>query len=119
MCNMAKQVQTRLVDDTDGSEAAETVAFQLDGKSWELDLSKKNAKKLRKALEPFVAAARRAGRGSRVRQRGSGGASHTASERDRNAAIREWARRKGHQVANRGRIPASVIEAYEKQAGRS
>ena len=77
----------------------------------------KNAKKLREALEPFVAAARRAGRGSRVRQRGSGGASRTASERGRNAAIREWARGKGHQVADRGRIPASVIEAYEKQAG--
>ena len=90
---MAKQVQTRLIDDLDGSEAAETVLLGLDGKAFELDLSEKNAKKLRKALEPFLAAARRSGGGSRGRQRGSGGASRSTSDRDRNTAIREWARR--------------------------
>ena len=61
---MAKQVQTRLVDDLDGSEAAETVLLGLDGKAFELDLSEKNAKKLRKALEPFLVAARRSGGGT-------------------------------------------------------
>ena len=60
---------------------------------------------------------RRFGRGSVGRPRGIGGASRSASDRDRNAAIREWARQEGHQVADRGPIPASVIEAYEKQAG--
>jgi hypothetical protein len=54
MCSMAKQVQTRLVDDLDGSEAAETVLLGLDGKAFELDLSEKNAKKLRKALGAFL-----------------------------------------------------------------
>ena len=29
----------------------------------------------------------------------------------------EWARQDGHKVANRGRIAANVIEAYEKAAG--
>ena len=28
--------------------------------------------------------------------------------------IREWARENGHAVSDRGRIAASVIEAYEK-----
>jgi hypothetical protein len=117
MCSMAKQVQTRLVDDLDGSEAAETVLLGLDGKAFELDLSEKNAKKLRKALEPFLAGARRSGGGSRGRQRGGGSASRSTSDRDRNTAIRDWARQNGRQVADRGRIPASVIEAYDKQAG--
>jgi hypothetical protein len=31
--------------------------------------------------------------------------------------IREWARQHGHKVADRGRIAAKVIEAYEKAAG--
>nr|WP_308208668.1 histone-like nucleoid-structuring protein Lsr2 [Actinosynnema pretiosum] len=29
------------------------------------------------------------------------------------AAVREWARANGRQVADRGRIPADVVEAYE------
>jgi hypothetical protein len=114
---VAQRIQVTLVDDVDGSEAAETVSFSFEGKAYELDLSEKNANKLRKALEPFVAAARRSGGGGRRRQRGSSGASRGGSDRERTAAIRKWAREHGHQVADRGRIPSSVIEAYEKQAG--
>jgi hypothetical protein len=108
---VAQRIEVTLVDDVDGSEAAETVSFSFEGKAYELDLSEKNAKKLRKALEPFVAAARRG------RQRGSSGSSRAGADRERTAAIRTWAREHGHQVADRGRIPSSVIEAYEKQGG--
>ena len=45
---MAQKVQVLLVDDLDGSEATETVAFGLDGASYEIDLSSGNAGKLRK-----------------------------------------------------------------------
>ena len=111
---MAQQVQVRLVDDIDGLDAAETISLGLDGKSYQLDLSEKNAKKLRKAMEPFVAAARRARGAGRGRSRRS--SASPATTRDRTAAIREWARENGHQVADRGRIPASVIAAYEQTA---
>ena len=47
---MAQKVQVLLVDDLDGSEATETVAFGLDGASYEIDLSSGNAGKLRKEL---------------------------------------------------------------------
>ncbi len=114
---MAQHIQVTLVDDVDGSEAAETVSFSFEGKAYELDLSEKNAKKLRKALEPFVAAARRSGGGGRRRQRGSSGTPRGGGDRERTATIRKWAREHGHQVADRGRIPSSVIEAYEKQPG--
>jgi hypothetical protein len=40
-----------------------------------------------------------------------------ATDRERSAAIREWARQHGFEVADRGRIPANVIEAYEKDGG--
>jgi hypothetical protein len=58
---MSRVTEVRLVDDIDGSKAAETVSFGLDRRMYELDLSEKNAGKLRDALAPFVASARRAG----------------------------------------------------------
>lgn len=54
---MAKKVTVTLVDDFDGSGAAdETVEFGLDGVTYEIDLSTKNATKLRGDLKQWVAA---------------------------------------------------------------
>ena len=64
---MARQVITSFTDDLDGSEASGTVAFALNGREYEIDLSSDNAQKLKAVLEPFVTAARRAG--GRVRAR--------------------------------------------------
>jgi hypothetical protein len=55
---VAKQTQWALVDDLDGSPAATTVEFGLDGQSYAIDLSAENVAKLRAALAEFVAAAR-------------------------------------------------------------
>ncbi|HEX9518715.1 MAG TPA: histone-like nucleoid-structuring protein Lsr2, partial [Streptosporangiaceae bacterium] len=33
--------------------------------------------------------------------------------RERNSEIREWARKRGQDVSDRGRIPDSVIASYE------
>ena len=57
--NMAQQTTVTLTDDLDGGKAAETVTFGLDGRVYEIDLSKKNAAALRKALGEFTASARR------------------------------------------------------------
>jgi hypothetical protein len=113
---MARITQVRLLDDLDGSEAAATVSFALDGRQYQLDLSEKNAGRLRDALAPFVASARRGG-GRRASGGGPKMSQRPATDRERTAAIREWARQHGHQVADRGRIPSTVIEAYEKDAG--
>jgi hypothetical protein len=113
---MAKITQVQLIDDLDGSQASDTVSFSLDGRGYALDLSEKNAAKLRDALAPFVASARRHG----ARRRSSGSPKMTqrpATDRERTTAIREWAREHGHKVADRGRIPVTVIQAYEKAAG--
>jgi hypothetical protein len=106
---MAKKVQVTLVDDIDGSEAVETVGFALDGSSYEIDLSKANARKLRDALSTYVAHSRKAGR---ARPAGRAARATTRSDREQVQAIREWARRNGHKVSDRGRVPAVVIEAY-------
>jgi hypothetical protein len=108
---MAQKIQVILVDDLDGGEAEETVSFALDGVSYEIDLSAKNAKKLRDVLAPYVGEARKARGGRRrsasptSRRRGSGGTS--ASD------IREWARENGYEVSERGRVSEEVRSAYE------
>ena len=54
---MATLVIETLVDDLDGSEAAETVSFSLDGVNLEIDLSADNASRLRDKLAKFIAVA--------------------------------------------------------------
>jgi len=104
---MAQKVQVTLVDDLDGSAAEETVSFALDGVGYEIDLSARNAKKLRDAFALYVGSARKAGRRSRsvARQRRSAGG--------RTADIRAWARANRIAVNDRGRIAADVIAKYE------
>ena len=107
---MAQKVTVLLVDDIDGGPADETVSFSLDGVSYEIDLSSKNAASFRDSLAQYVGTARRAG------GRGSGRTSgrRRAAGDNRTAQIREWARTSGHKVNERGRIPATIIEAYDK-----
>ena len=106
---MAKRVQVVLEDDIDGSPADETVSFALDGVSYEIDLSAGNAGKLRDQLAPWVGAAQRTGGRKAIGKRpGSVGARRGVG------AIREWARANGHQVSDRGRVPAAVQAAYDK-----
>ena len=53
---VAKQIIHKLVDDLDGGDADETVKFALDGIQFEIDLSEKNADKLRDLFARYVAA---------------------------------------------------------------
>lgn len=107
---MAKEVITKLIDDLDNTEAAETVTFGLDGVSYEVDLSNKNSAKLRTALEQYIAAGTRVGK---VKRNGSRPPQNTA-DRERSRAIREWARRQGKDVSDRGRIPEEIVLEYDR-----
>src|SRR5215216_3877874 len=62
--DVARATIEKLIDDLNGGAAAETVSFALDGTAYEIDLSKKNAAGLRKALDRYISAARPQG-GSR------------------------------------------------------
>jgi nucleoid-associated protein Lsr2 len=107
---MAQKVISQLVDDLDGADLGdkgETVNFALDGRSYEIDLSGKNAKALRDALAKYIAAGRRASGGRRTR-RGSGGSSDAKQ-------VRDWAKSQGMEVPDRGRIPANIREAYDNR----
>jgi hypothetical protein len=109
---MATETITRLVDDLDGSEAQRTVTFAWDGRSYEVDLSKKNAAAFEKTMKPYLAAARRA-QATTARSSGRGRSAVSGARRRDLPAIREWARAHGHTVSDRGRISASIVKAYE------
>ena len=115
---MAKRVLYELVDDIDGKPADETVRFALDGVQYEIDLSTKNAARLRSAIAPFVAAGSRVGHG-RVTASGHGRTRQSSgSDRDRNRAIRDWAATRGIEIAGRGRIKRDVLDSYLAATGR-
>jgi len=100
---MASKTITTLVDDLDGSKAEETLAFALDGASYEIDLSKEHAEALREALDPYIASAREAKRRA---------AGKTTFDGVDSQAVRAWARSNGVTVSARGRIPASVVARF-------
>lgn len=107
---MAQRVIRTLVDDLDGtSEATQTVHFALDGVEYEIDLSDDNAESLRDALGAYIEASRRTG-GRRTM-----GTRNPAKPKTgpKISDVREWAAANGHQVADRGRIPAAVLKEYQ------
>lgn len=112
---MAQKVLVQLVDDLDGTSSNDiaTVTFGLDGVSYEIDLNEGNATNLRDHLSEFIASARRTG--GRVKRGGGAvaGSSGSGRNREQTQAIREWAKKNGHEVSDRGRIPAAVISAFE------
>lgn len=111
---MAQNVKIILEDDLDGGPADETVRFGLDGGLFEIDLSSENARRLREAVRPFAAKARRV-QGS---QRGVGrpaGSRNTQVKRNPEVAkIRKWAQENGYNVSSRGRIHQEIRDAYYK-----
>ncbi|MCB7136878.1 histone-like nucleoid-structuring protein Lsr2 [Cellulosimicrobium marinum] len=106
---MAQKVQVILVDDLDGGAADETVTFALDGVSYEIDLSAKNAQELRDAFASWVGNARKVSSRSTSRPARRGRSSGAADA----TKIREWARENGFQVNDRGRISQEVQKAYD------
>ncbi|MFB8386876.1 Lsr2 family protein [Microbacterium sp. NPDC055910] len=115
---MARRIVHQLVDDLDGTVLevgeGETVLFSLDGVAYEIDVSAENARSLRDSLERFVAAGRRisASRGTTTT---GGNATRTRRRSGQSdySGIRAWAKDNGFRISDRGRVPASVIEAYE------
>jgi nucleoid-associated protein Lsr2 len=119
--DVAREVTEKLIDDLEGSEASETVSFALDGASYEIDLSKRNAAAFRKALGRYVSAGRRQGGSSRAGRRRGAKATGKGEKPKRDfdlAQLREWAGANRVSVPSRGRIPQAVIEEYKAAGGR-
>ncbi|MHA6757027.1 histone-like nucleoid-structuring protein Lsr2 [Streptacidiphilus sp. PAMC 29251] len=107
---MAQKVSVTLEDDIDGSEAVETIVFALNGQSYEIDLSEKNAGKFRNALQPFVEAGRKqsAKRGTVLKR-----TAPVTGDRPDPSLVRAWALAQGLEVSARGRVPSEIVEKYQ------
>ncbi|MFZ8756954.1 histone-like nucleoid-structuring protein Lsr2 [Microbacterium sp. HMH0099] len=110
---MAIKHIAQITDDLDGTvlEQGEgkQITFSVDGRAYEIDLSESNADSFYKALAPYIDAARVT---SHSNSRGGRQPSRAKSDVDL-AAVREWARANGHTVSDRGRVPATIVEAYK------
>lgn len=116
---MATKMTKTLIDDLDGAEASETVRFTIGGKSYEIDLSVKNAKQLDKLLDPYKArrAGGRASARPKARASRASGASLTGAARGKTLfsgldtqqkdAFRRWAK-----MPNARRISDERVQAW-------
>jgi hypothetical protein len=112
---VAQQTILELVDDLDGGQADETVAFALDGVEFVIDLSAANAARLRDTLAEFVGHARRTGgRAARSRARNGANGSNGANGKPDVQAVRAWARSQGETVAERGRVPQTLLTRFQE-----
>jgi hypothetical protein len=115
---MVQKHIVQLEDDIDGGAATETVTFALDGSAYEIDLSAKNAAKLRDVLAVYVAHGRRTTRPGVRASTGRRSGRPARADREQTQAIREWARKNGHKIGDKGRIPGHIMEAFEARAGK-
>jgi Lsr2 len=106
---MAQRMQVIFEDDLDGSEAQGTVSFGFVGTSYEIDLSKKNAARLARIFEPFIASGRRVSARSSTRSGNPSSRSSGPSWQE----VRAWAKTEGIEVASKGRVPAELIVRFQ------
>jgi hypothetical protein len=90
-------------------EGNETVSFSVDGTAYEIDVCSAHAKEVHDVFGGYMEHARRAVGGARRRT----GKARSGPGRERSSEIRQWARERGDKVSERGRIPASIIQAYD------
>lgn len=101
-----KKVTVQIVDDLSGSVISEgdgrSISFSFDDESFEIDLSNEHIEQFRDLLAPYITASRQVGKKRRT----------ALAKSPELQIIRDWARSNGIQVSDRGRIAASVREAY-------
>jgi hypothetical protein len=116
---MAKSVV--YLDDLNGDAGAETVAFAIDGTSYEVDLADANSTRLRMLLAEFVAVARvvekNPGQGARNSRKAGGPGAYGFHP----ATVREWWKdneeEAGRPFAQKGVVPRRIVEKWDA-AGR-
>jgi hypothetical protein len=111
--NVAQRVEVTLLDDLDLAEGREveavrTFGFELDGAAYEIDLNAEHEKQILTAMSPYVQNARL------VKRPGKAG-TRPRSGRRRASEIRAWARDRGMQLNDRGRIPRDIEAQYDRE----
>ena len=114
-----EEVNVHLIDDLDGGRATETIGFALEGANYEIDLSKRNADKLRRVLRPYIESGRKVRRGAERESARKTRSSTTGHSEDYDRAeVRTWAKAHRIKVAPRGRISNEVVERWRQSNGK-
>ncbi|MFC5011910.1 histone-like nucleoid-structuring protein Lsr2 [Nocardioides plantarum] len=110
MC-MAQNTTITYVSDLSGKEIVDsdqpTVSFGWDGTDYTIDLTAGEAEKFYNSLEKYLSVATKVTKSSTGKKKAPSGSGPSAAE------VRAWAQSNGHDVPERGRIPAAVREAYD------
>ena len=105
---MARVTITQYICDLTGQPVEEdehvAIEFTVNGITYTLDTDKDGAAKFDEAMKPYTEVARTVKAPRRPRKSGNA---------ERTRTIREWALSQGIGVADRGRIPATIVEQYE------
>lgn len=116
---MGKRVTVTLFDDMEPDlDAAEHLTFAFEGNHYEIDLSTKNANRLRKEMDAWIKHATRVAapstRKPRTASTGSRGNTFSGGEPGLPLAeIRKWAIANGHTVSTKGRVSAEIVRAWK------
>lgn len=101
-------------------EPIKTVRFGIDGDQLEIDLCDPQERELRDLLQRYADAGRKVSptnvNGTEKSKRGEA-SRKVREQREKLAAVRDFARKNGWKVSDRGRLPAEVVEAFEKVNG--
>jgi hypothetical protein len=114
---MAKKTIEIITSDLSGEELergkGRTILFSVDDSAYSIDLTDAEAEEFRTTLSKYTnVASRRSSRPAQSRKTpGSSGSGRTTEEL---AHIRAWAKENGHQVSERGRIKAEILEAFDQ-----
>lgn len=109
---MAQRVRTILISDLSGDEVesgGESIPFSYKGVDYTVDLTAKEAKGFDKAIAMYIEHASKGAR-SRPGRPSSGSGTHHA---ERIGNMKKWAADQGIDYPKRGRLPKSLIEAYD------
>lgn len=111
---MAEKIKRWLIDDMEDSEveADQTVQFGLDGTTYEIDLSSKNATRLRTDMQKYIDHARVLGRVKPEKPK----APPATMAVEQSKAARDWLRNNGYpNLSEKGRIPRDAMAFYNNQ----
>jgi hypothetical protein len=109
---MAQRVKTILISDLSGDEVesgGESISFGYRGSDYTIDLTAKEAAGFDKAMGMYVEHAQKASRSSRPSRSSAGG----QNQRARVQNMKKWAAEQGMDYPKRGRLPKSLVDAYE------
>lgn len=133
---MAKQLITIYTDDVTGEQSDDihtVLVVGADGIAYQVDMGAATFAGYEAAIAPYVNAGTRVGRMPKAASGNLGNVipigrtserTEARPDKEQNKAVREWwSRNQGREdvpaLVERGRIPQTVLDAYQKYAGRS